>query len=105
MWNRSLPCIATCRLPASALQDGAFRDSIREHIVTYFETNMGSTTDTEIEWDVFEVVLRGHAMKSTYSDRLRRELQELESELRKYEKLLPIDESAAAPLAKASIGI
>ncbi|KAJ1202568.1 hypothetical protein NDU88_006366 [Pleurodeles waltl] len=68
-----------------------YRVSLRGHIETYYEFNENTASDTGIEWDAFKVVLRGNAIKTNYGTALllRRDLRDLESELKHYEQLLP----------------
>ncbi|KAJ1188353.1 hypothetical protein NDU88_005114 [Pleurodeles waltl] len=85
-----------------ALQDTAYRESLRGHIETYYENTV---SDTGIECDAFKVVLRGHAIKTNYVTALLwcRELRDLESELKHYEQLLPTAPGVVASLARVRI--
>ncbi|KAJ1179172.1 hypothetical protein NDU88_004408 [Pleurodeles waltl] len=99
------PSIPTWKLPVTALRDATYRDALRGHINTLFEINEGTASDVGTEWDGFKVVLRDHAIKTNYGAMLllRRELQDLETKLRYYEQLLPMDSAAAKPLANICI--
>ncbi|KAJ1195668.1 hypothetical protein NDU88_004936 [Pleurodeles waltl] len=92
-------------MPVMALQDKTYRNSLRGHINTYFEINEGTASDVGTEWDSFRVVLRVHAIKTNFGVEklLRKELQELETKMRYYEQLLPIDNTAGKPLANIRI--
>ena len=61
-WDRAKSSIPTWRLKPEALEEGMFRETIREHITQYFEANHNTASSPLMEWDAFKVVIRGRCI-------------------------------------------
>ena len=87
-WDRVRPSIPTWRLKPEALEEGAFRETIREHIIQYFEVNHNTASSPLVEWDAFKVIIRGRCIAEMVGVRctLVAEITEKEEELRHIEK-------------------
>ncbi|KAJ1122568.1 hypothetical protein NDU88_001054 [Pleurodeles waltl] len=61
--------------------------------------------DTHIEWDAFKAVLHAYAFKTEYGAKLvlLQELLSLETDIQRYERTMPEDQKAAAPLTQTRL--
>ncbi|KAJ1170993.1 hypothetical protein NDU88_002864 [Pleurodeles waltl] len=77
------PPIPAWRLSPTALEDPAYRDTLRQHLTDHIQFNSGSTTSRSTEWEALKVATRGFCLGQSAGVR-----RTPERELTKLEKII-----------------